>query len=146
MLVRHGLIRGGSRICGKGGRSGGGISKGGAQGVCALFGPPWRPSLEFQKGGRAPPAPPPPESASVDFMDFTMGDDKIVPSIMSYSPQGFTYLMKAIKCLHYTEMFLFLSTTVVPRQLRPTHIRALFSMSVWSWHVLWKIHQRTRWD
>ena len=41
-----------------------GISKGGAQGACALFGPPWRPSLEFQKGG-ARPLRPPPESASV---------------------------------------------------------------------------------
>ena len=58
--------RGGSRICGKGGgvqrrsrlKTLFGISKGGAQGACTLFGHPLRPSLEFQKGGRAPPAPP----------------------------------------------------------------------------------------
>ena len=36
-----------------------GISKGGAQGACALFGPPWRPSLEFQRGGGARPLRPP---------------------------------------------------------------------------------------
>ena len=104
------------------------FQKGGRRGcgsLALLEDPLWN----FKRGG-ARPLRPPPESASVDFMDFTMGDDKIVPSIMSYSPQGFNYLMKAIKCLHYTEMFLFLSTTVVPRQLRPTHIRALFSMSV----------------
>ena len=59
------VIRGGSRICGRGGGAAAvpfedplWNFKRGAQGACALFGPPWRPSLEFQKGGRAPCGPP----------------------------------------------------------------------------------------
>ena len=65
--VIYTVSRGGSRICGKGGgaqrrsclKTLFGISSGGAQGACALFGPPWRPSLEFQKGGARPLRPPP---------------------------------------------------------------------------------------
>ena len=65
------MYRGGSRICGKGGaqrrsrlKTLFGISKGGRRGrapsLALLEDPLWN----FKRGGRAPPAPPPPESAS----------------------------------------------------------------------------------